>query len=551
MGDPKTVVQPAADIGSEQMAAAAGDSENVYCYDDRWRTALLSFGMVMLAVVALYWDTAASIVAIWLRSETYAHGFLILPISAFLIWQRRKLLRRMAPTTSPMVLVVLALVLLLWLAGRVAEVQLVQQLVLVGLIPISVVLLFGTAVARAMMFPLGYLIFAVPFGEFLVPPLQDQTAWFAVQALKMSGIPVYWEGLYLTIPGGNFVVAEGCSGIRYLIASIALSCIYAYVTYRSHWRRAGFILLGALTPIVANGIRAYGIVMIAYLSDMRVAVGVDHILYGWLFFGIVIALLFWVGSFWREPRTDDTGEPAALPVEAPALSSNARGPMAFAAIAVALLAGGAYASNLLNDDSSIAAQAVELVLPEASGPWQGPLPSGDTWQPSFTGADETIYRQYLGQAGTTYFYVAYYGDQDNGKELVGSLNRVYDQKQWRRVQDNNVSVTLSTGETVSVAETEIRSEDRRRIVWHWYDINGRLTASRVKAKILEALERLRKRKVDAMLVVIGMDYRITPQEARNGLRDFLENVGAEVVVEHRRAGDGTKAPGGAGSGQPG
>jgi len=501
-----------------------------------WRYALISFALLWLVALVLYWETAASIVAIWIRSETYAHGFLIVPISVYLVWQRRKQLRQMVPVPNLMALPVLAVSLLLWLAAWVADVQLIQQLVFVSLIPILVVLLFGSAVARAMMFPLGYLIFAVPFGEFLVAPLQDQTAWFAVQALILSGIPVYWEGLYLTIPGGSFVVAEGCSGIRYLIASIALSSIYAYMTYRSYWKRAGFILLGIIVPIVANGIRAYGIVMIAYLSDMRIATGVDHILYGWVFFGIVMILLFWFGSFWREEPIDDSSalkKPQAGTVVPPA---NNYQMIIASTFAIIFLASGTYASSLLNASSAVTGQEVRLELPKSSGVWTGPIASDDAWQPSYSGADKTVYRQYQNQTGTVYFYVAYYGNQDNGKELVGSLNRVYDQEQWRRVQDNSVSVTMPSGKSVAVAETDIRSADKRRIVWHWYNINGAVTANRVVAKMLESWERLRNNKVDAMLVVVARDYTIDPQEARNDLRNFLENVGADIVVLNENVG---------------
>ncbi|HHI94752.1 MAG TPA: exosortase A [Gammaproteobacteria bacterium] len=509
---------------------------NIHHKDDRWRNALISFGLLLSVALILYWETAASIVAIWIRSETYAHGFLILPISLYLVWQRRKQLRQMVPAPNLMALPVLAVSLLLWLAAWVAEVQLVQQLVFVGFIPILVVLLFGAAVAKAMMFPLGYLIFAVPFGEFLVAPLQDQTAWFAVKALMLSGVPVYWEGLYLTIPGGNFVVAEGCSGIRYLIASIALSSIYAYITYRSYWRRAGFILLGVIVPIVANGIRAYGIVVIAYLSDMRIATGVDHILYGWVFFGIVMLLLFWFGSLWREPSVADSSALKQPQADNAITSSNGRQMIVASVFAVVFFASGAYASSLLSDSSAVTGQAVRLALPESSGAWTGPVASNDTWQPRYTGADSTIYRQYQNQTKTVYFYVAYYGNQDNGKELVGSLNRVYDQEQWRRVQDNTVTVTMPSGKNVSVAETDIRSAEKRRIVWHWYNINGSVTANRVTAKMLEAWERLRNHKVDAMLVVVARDYIIDPQEARNDLKDFLENVGADIAVVNHNGG---------------
>jgi hypothetical protein len=55
-----------------------------------------------------------------------------------------------------------------------------------------------------------------------------------------------------------------------------------------------------IVPVIANGLRAYMIVMIGHLSSMQLATGVDHIIYGWLFFGLVMFLMFWIGSYWRE-----------------------------------------------------------------------------------------------------------------------------------------------------------------------------------------------------------------------------------------------------------
>ncbi len=102
-------------------------------------------------------------------------------------------------------------------------------------------------------------------------------------------------------------MVEGCSGLRYLIASITLGVLYAYLTYRSWKRRLLFSIAAMIVPIFANSGRAYMIVMIAHLSDMKLALGVDHYIYGWVFFGIVMLLLFWIGSFWRE---DDQPESA-------------------------------------------------------------------------------------------------------------------------------------------------------------------------------------------------------------------------------------------------
>ena len=127
------------------------------------------------------------------------------------------------------------------------------------------------------------------------------TADFTVAALRASGIPVYREGLQFVIPSGSWSVVEACSGIRYLMASFMVGSLFAYLNYRSWRRRLAFVAVSLVVPIVANWLRAYMIVMLGHLSGNTLAVGVDHLIYGWVFFGIVIMAMFMVGARWSEP----------------------------------------------------------------------------------------------------------------------------------------------------------------------------------------------------------------------------------------------------------
>jgi exosortase len=95
----------------------------------------------------------------------------------------------------------------------------------------------GWKVARRMTFPLLFLFFAVPFGEFTQPKLMDWTAYFTILGLRLTGIPVYSEGQNLVIPSGSWSVIEACSGVRYLIASVTVGTLFAYLTYHSLRRR--------------------------------------------------------------------------------------------------------------------------------------------------------------------------------------------------------------------------------------------------------------------------------------------------------------------------
>ena len=265
---------------------------------------VLAIACALLAPFLVYFATAASIVSIWNSSETFAHGYIILPISLWLIWQRRSTLMQMTPQPCWFALIGLAGCGFGWLLAELADVQVARQYMFVAMIPLTVVVVLGWRIAWSMAFPLFFLLLAVPFGDVFLAPLINFTADFTVAAVQFTGIPVLREGTTFTIPSGNWSVVEACSGLRYLISSFTLGCLYAYLTYKSSKRRLIFILFSIVTPIIANGLRAFMIVMIGHFSGMTLAVGFDHLIYGWVFFGLVMFLMFWVGSFWRESFDD-------------------------------------------------------------------------------------------------------------------------------------------------------------------------------------------------------------------------------------------------------
>jgi len=338
-----------------------------------------------------------------------------------------------------------------WLLANAAEVNVVQHFALAAMLQAAVYSLLGGSVTWAIAFPLAYLLFAVPVGEALIPPLQQVTAWFTVEGLRLTGIPVWWEGLHLTVPSGSFEVAEACSGLRYLIASVALGFLYAYLSYRSLWRRLAFIALSVAMPIVANGIRAYGIVMIAHLSEMKYATGVDHLIYGWLFFGLVVLLMFWIGSFWREP-IDDAPTLASLPLNqppvAPAPSSEgyARRYVVWTlAVILTVAVGPLWAYWIINRTEADVA-SVTLQAPSAVAPWQDSETGADTWEPKFSGANAVVRSQYRLEGQTVHLYIAYYQQQRPDAKLVSSQNSLYDGKRWRYVDAKRIKAQLGKDE---------------------------------------------------------------------------------------------------------
>src|SRR6266404_4300418 len=286
-------------------------------YSSSWVRSWIVLCCGWLLVFFLYWPTATAILAQW-RTKTFSHGFLIFPICVYLVWQRRDRLRPLKPKPAFWALPVLILLAFGWLLGHVAAIGVVQQFCFVAMIVVMAWGVSGTTGTLAMLMPLTFALFAVPFGEAFVPKLQDFSAWSAVGMLDFFGIPVLLEGRFITVPSGKWEVAEACSGIRFVTASLAVGFLFAGLLYKTWTRRVAFFAASVVVPILANAVRVFGIILLAYLSGNRIAVGVDHILYGWLFFTIVMGLLLLVGGWWGEKperKSESTAAPTAVSQE--------------------------------------------------------------------------------------------------------------------------------------------------------------------------------------------------------------------------------------------
>jgi exosortase A len=262
----------------ESAADASSSSPSIEVGNSNYRLLVLALLLATFVWLIGWHVTAAfSMAAIWWHSETFAHGLVIYPVTAWLVWRKRRELATLPLKSCYSALLPLAAASVVALLGDVAGVQAAHQFGLVAMTALAVVTIAGSAISRVIAFPLAFTLLAVPIGEFLLPVLMQYTADFTVAALRLSGVPVYREGLFFTVPTGRWSVVEACSGLRYLIASFTLGLLYAYLTYRSLWRRLLFVCASIVVPIVANWLRAYMIVMIGHLSDMRYAVGVDHL----------------------------------------------------------------------------------------------------------------------------------------------------------------------------------------------------------------------------------------------------------------------------------
>jgi exosortase A len=262
---------------------------------------VVGLALVAACLVGLYHGTARHLVEQWSSNDDNAHGFLIVPLALYFVWDRRARLRSLPIVPSLLGAGLLAAGLGMLLLGTVGAELFVQRISLIVVLGGLVWLLLGTAFLRELAFPLAFLVFMVPLPAIVMNavafPLQMFAAKTATFCMQSAGVPVLREGNVIVLANTTLEVAEACSGIRSLQALLALGTVYGYLTTpRSTWKRWAMVLLSIPIAIAANAFRVSGTGLLAHYWDPVAAQGFYHTFAGWLVFVVAFLLLLATGA---------------------------------------------------------------------------------------------------------------------------------------------------------------------------------------------------------------------------------------------------------------
>lgn len=515
---------PDSELGVADERVSAPTATRQLNTHGRWPWLLLLLACITVAALS-FWHTLLLMVETWSHSRTFSHCFLILPLFFCLVWVRRRSIKDLEFVPNFLGLPLLGVLGFIWLSGNLAEVKVVQEFAVISILIAMVWTLFGTIVVRAFAFPLLFLYFAVPFGTSLVKPLQDFTAWFVIHALTITRVPAVLESHVISLPTGVWSVAEACSGIRFLLSSIVVGLVFACLMYRSPWRRLIFISASIVVPIIGNGVRAYGIILIAYLTNNKLAAGVDHIVYGGLFAVLIEVLLMVVGLRWRQGPEPD-GRIAPDPRPDTALSARHGGPpgrdaFLVTAAALALIALAPFVASHLWGRTEVAAEWDDPPL-MVTAPWQVTVDGDMGWAPEWHNPHKHLSQNYrYGTKQVGLDWVLYAGGQAMDPETPS--DGLPSSKPWAFV-GGGFGTAFTGGRRIEVYRSLMESGRVSRSVWTWYCVNGEYTANRTRVRFLRAKARFMGKPAAVAVTSLGADNQTNTGEADQVLQEFLQHV---------------------------
>ncbi|MEO7247336.1 MAG: exosortase A [Novosphingobium sp.] len=485
-----------------------------------WRVSLAALAAAWLALVLIFARDWLAMADQWWNTSTYTHVLLIPPIIVWLVWQRWPQLQQLEPQGWWPGLLTFAGALLLWVMGAFAGINLARQLGAVIVLAAATLTLLGPKAGRALAFPLFYMLFLVPFGDELVPPLQILTAKLTVALVQLTGVSATIDGVFINTPAGLFEVAAACSGVKFLIAMTAFGVLACHLCFRTWHRRALFMLLCLVAPILANGVRAWGTVYIAQYIGAAAAGGFDHIIYGWIFFALVITTVIAIGwkFFDREAGAPmaDVAQIEASPLLARLADYCIAPRTALAIMAALLIVAQAWFQVAATMTAKLPSQAF---LPEVAGWHRVNYTPATWWEPRARGADHRLLGRYSDGYGLFVdVFFALYSSQSEGREAGGyGQGALMPESAWQWQSPGPDSADTQSDRLLSNSAVE-------RLAQTSYRTGNVLTGSNSRLRIANLADRILLHPEPTMVLIVSAE-KVHGNQPAMAIAAFRKSVG--------------------------
>ena len=276
---------------------------------------MLQFTLLLLFFIAFcftFFSVWKNLFNIWLNSDEYSHGFFIVPLALYILWQKKNKLSTLPIKGSWIGFLMSFLALLLFFIGHIGHIETLKSLTMIFFIAGSIIFLFGFRIFKELLFPICILLFMIPIPSqiFAAATISLQLFVSAISSNLVSalGVPLYREGNVIHLPEQTLQVVQACSGMRSLLTLLTLSTVFGYFTLRSNILRTLLFFSGFPIAVFVNIIRVALLISSIHFLDIDLTKGTLHTFFGLGIFLLALVLLFIIKELftkWEPPLSKD------------------------------------------------------------------------------------------------------------------------------------------------------------------------------------------------------------------------------------------------------
>jgi len=492
--------------------------------------ALACFVAFITSFAFLYHDIFRNLIRDWAASdENYSHGFLIVPIALYFVWERRNRLAEAQCRPSNLGLIVVFGSLSVLLLGLLGSELFLTRISMLGTLGGTILFLYGWQHLRILALPLMFLLLMIPLPRIIfdqiVFPLQLVASYLAEMILSAFNVPVLREGNLIVLAHSTLEVAEACSGIRSLISLLTLGIVYGYMMDPRRSMRIALAIGTIPVAIIANGFRVAGTGLAAQYYGAKAAEAFFDTFSGWILFTVAFFLLFGLYRLlvWIAPLNVQPSQNAPL-------EEVTRGPVEHTSLARAMIITIALivATIVIGETATTDAVAIREPLYKMAlqaGKWQGkPAEEINSQILATIGVDEYLSRFYFNSGHTqVHLYVGYYASQREG-DTIHSPKNCLPGAGWLPVKYDQIVIEVAGRAPIEVNQYVIQKGLEKQMVLYWYQSHGRVIASEYWAKIYLVTDAIRMNRTDGALVRVISPVVDSEKAAQRNAVDFVKDL---------------------------
>lgn len=233
-------------------------------------SAWLNWLPVAAGLLAMYVPSYLDLSKVFWKTEIGGHGPIILAVVIWLFWRAREVL--VATDDTPMPKLgwgLVAFAVLLYAVGRSQSLFQFEVGSQIPLLAGLVLALKGHRAAKALWFPIFFVVFLVPIPgsmlDAILLPLKRQVSVIVETLLFQAGYPVARSGVVLTIGPYQLLIADACSGLNSMIALSGVGLLFVYLMQSRNWIYNGILLASILpTAFIANIARVLLLMLVTF-----------------------------------------------------------------------------------------------------------------------------------------------------------------------------------------------------------------------------------------------------------------------------------------------
>jgi exosortase D (VPLPA-CTERM-specific) len=498
-----------------------------------WIVAFLLLGLA-------FKSSLEQLLTTWVNVEEYSHGFFIPIITAYFIWIRRyelKFIDRFKDTIPGLIIVTLGLI--LYIVGGLATLKFIEQYALIITVTGMFTVAFGINGLRVVAIPLLFLVFMVPFPQFILNNLSSKlqliSSWLGVEFIRSCNIMVYLEGNVIDLGGYKLQVVEACSGLRYLFPLSSLSFLCAYLFKGPFWQKLLIFISSVPLTIFMNSFRIGVIGILVDHWGTEMAEGFLHDFEGWIVFLVCMVLLFL--EMWLFSRINGQkatfNELVVIPNEWSGNSSQAKPEIVYNKsvflLIIMLCITAVAANNVESREDIIPTRKAFLNFPLKLANWQGRNESiGQQYLDVLKLTDYVIVNYSQPESGNSVnFYSAYYQTQREGVSVHSPKSCIPgDGWQITQIEQRIFPEFNIDGNSLRVNRAVIEKGENKQLVYYWFMQRGRMITNEYLVKWYLFYDAITMNRTDGALIrlVTSIGTAEDIKSADNRLVNFLKDL---------------------------